>query len=110
MGKAMLEQLGYAVTARTSSLEALTTFQNQPNEFDVVITDQTMPSMTGVNLARQMLKIRPGLPIILCTGYSNLVNKEQAKNYGIRGFAMKPFSKKKIAVLLRQVLDEKLPS
>jgi CheY-like chemotaxis protein len=110
MGKAMLEQLGYAVTARTSSLEALTTFQNQPNEFDVVITDQTMPSMTGVNLAQQMLKIRPGLPIILCTGYSNLINKEQAKNYGIKGFAMKPFSKKKIAVLLRQVLDKKLPS
>ncbi len=110
MGKAMLEQLGYAVTARTSSLEALTTFQNQPNEFDVVITDQTMPSMTGVDLARQMLKIRPGLPIILCTGYSNLINKDQAKKYGIKGFAMKPFSKKKIAVLLRQVLDEKLPS
>jgi DNA-binding NtrC family response regulator len=66
--------------------------------------------MTGVNLAQQMLKIRPGLPIILCTGYSNLINQDKAKNYGIKGFAMKPFSKNKIAVLLRQVLDEKLPS
>jgi len=110
MGKTMLEQLGYAVTVRTSSLEALATFQCQPNDFDAVITDQTMPAMTGLNLARQMLKIRPSLPIILCTGYSNLINQDKAKNYGIKGFAMKPFSKNKIAVLLRQVLDEKLPS
>ena len=91
---------------RTSSLEALATFQNQPDRFDAVITDQTMPGMTGIDLARRMLQIRPDLPIILCTGYSNLVNEEQAKTYGIKGFAMKPLTMKEIATLLRKVLDQ----
>ena len=75
MGQAMLEQLGYEVTIRTSSLEALTTFQNQSDQFDVVITDQTMPGMTGMDLARQMLRIRPDIPIILCTGYSTVISE-----------------------------------
>ena len=105
MGRTMLERLGYEVTVRTSSLEALATFQNEPDRFDAVITDQTMPGMTGVDLARRMLQIRPDLPIILCTGYSNLVNEEQAKSYGIKGFAMKPLTKKEVATLLRTVLD-----
>ena len=105
MGRTMLERLGYEVTVRTSSLEALATFQNEPDRFDAVITDQTMPGMTGVDLARRMLQIRPNLPIILCTGYSNLVNEEQAKSYGIKGFAMKPLTKKEVALLLREVLD-----
>jgi YesN/AraC family two-component response regulator len=82
------------VTAHTSSLVALNAFQNEPDRFDVVITDQTMPGMTGVDLAQRMLQIRPDLPIILCTGYSNLVNEAQAKACGIKGFAMKPLTKK----------------
>jgi CheY-like chemotaxis protein len=105
MGEIMLERLGYKVTVRTSSLEALTTFQNQPDQFDVVITDQTMPGLTGVELSRRMLRIRPEIPIILCTGYSNLVNEEQAKALGIKGFIMKPMTKREIAQLLREVLD-----
>ncbi|WP_319586422.1 response regulator [uncultured Desulfobulbus sp.] len=105
MGQAMLERLGYEVTVRTGSLEALATFQNEPHRFDVVITDQTMPGMTGLDLARRMLQIRPDLPIILCTGYSNLVTAEQATRYGIKGFAMKPLAKKELATLLRTVLD-----
>jgi CheY-like chemotaxis protein len=105
MGQTMLERLGYSVTIRTSSLAALTTFQNDPHRFDAVITDQTMPGMTGLDLARRMLQIRPELPIILCTGYSNLIDEAQAKAYGIKGFAMKPLTKKDIAALLHAVLD-----
>lgn len=106
LGKTMLERLGYEVTIRSSSLDALVTFQNQPDRFDVVITDQTMPGMTGLDLARRMLQIRPGLPIILCTGFSTLVNEEQAKMYGIKGFTMKPIAKQDIAILIRKVLGD----
>jgi two-component system CheB/CheR fusion protein len=105
MGKIMLERLGYKVTVRTSSVEALATFQNQPDQFDAVITDQTMPGLTGVELARRMLRIRPDIPLILCTGYSNLVNEEQAKAIGIKGFIMKPMTKRDIAQMLRAVLE-----
>ncbi len=104
MGKSMLERLGYRVTVRSSSLEALTTFQNQPEKFDLVITDQTMPGMTGSDLARRILQIRPFMPIILCTGYSSLISEEKAKSFGIKGFAMKPLARKSISVLIREVL------
>jgi CheY-like chemotaxis protein len=73
----MLERLGYRVTTRTSSIEALTTFRNQPESFDLMITDQTMPGLTGVDLARLRLQIRPDLPIILCTGYSTLMSYDR---------------------------------
>jgi len=106
LGKTMLERLGYDVTIRTSSLEALAIFQKQPERFDAVITDQTMSDLTGMDLARQILQIRPDIPIILCTGYSTLISEEQAKVQGVKGFAMKPLSKNEIATLLRKVLDE----
>ena len=106
MGKVMLEHLGYEVTIRTSSLEALSDFQNHPHLFDAVITDMTMPGMTGIELARGMLQLRPDLPIILCTGYSALISEEMAKAEGIKGFIMKPFTQVVIAALLRTVLDE----
>jgi len=105
MGKNMLERLGYHVTVRTSSLEALETFQNQPDQFDVVITDQTMPGMTGFDLARRMLQIRPDIPIILCTGYSSIISEEKAKSIGVREFALKPVGKRDIAMLIRKVLN-----
>jgi PAS domain S-box-containing protein len=104
MGKIMLERLGYLVTVRGSSLEALNTFENQPDQFDLVITDQTMPGMTGIDMARRMLQIRPGMPIILCTGYSSLISEDKAKSFGIKGFANKPLAKKDIAMLIRKVL------
>ncbi len=107
MGKDMLERLGYRVTVRKCSLEALETFQNQPDKFDLVITDQTMPGMAGIDLARRMLQIRPDIPIILCTGYSSVVSEEKAKFIGIREFALKPLSKKNIAELIRKVLGDK---
>ena len=105
MGKSMLERLGYHVITRTNSMEALTTFQNQPDAFDLIITDQTMPDMTGSDLARRMLQIRPEMPIILCTGYSSLISEEKARSFGIKGFALKPLAKKDIALLIRKVLD-----
>jgi len=105
LGKSMLERLGYQVTVHSNSLEALTTFQNQPDKFDLVITDQTMPGMTGSDLARCILQIRPFMPIILCTGYSSIITKEKAKSLGIKGFALKPLARKSIAVLIREVLD-----
>ena len=109
LGQKMLEGLGYKVTALTSSLKALAIFQNHPDLFDAIITDQTMPEMTGLELSKKILQIRPDIPIILCTGYSTLIDEEQAKTEGIKGFALKPLSKKVIATLLRQVLDVSLP-
>ncbi len=104
MGKDMLERLGYTVTVRSSSLDALASFQNNPDAFDVVITDQTMPGMTGSDLARRMLRIRSDIPIILCTGYSNLVDEATAKSFGVKEFAMKPLTRGTIAKLIRKVL------
>lgn len=108
MGRIMLERLGYKVTIRSSSIDALSTFQNHPDQFDAVITDQTMPGITGFDLARRILQIRPDIPIILCTGYSNLITEEQVKKIGIKGFIMKPMSRKDISLLLREVLDRKI--
>ena len=107
MGKVVLERLGYEVVVQTSSLAALDTFQEEPNRFDAVITDQTMPGMTGIDLAEKMMRIRPDIPIILCTGFSSVINEEQAKSEGIRAFVMKPLSQKRIATILRGVLDQK---
>lgn len=109
MGKAMLERLGYRVTIVKDSVAAISAFRNRPDEFDLVITDQTMPGMTGIDLARRILEIRPGMPIILCTGYSTLVSEEKASSLGIKGFALKPLTKKEIAALIRKVLDKDKP-
>jgi signal transduction histidine kinase/CheY-like chemotaxis protein len=105
MGTIMFERLGYQVTMRTNSSEALKTFQDQPEAFDLVVTDQTMPGITGIDLARRMLQIRPELQIILCTGFSSLISEEKVKSYGIKGFALKPLAKKDIALLIRKILD-----
>ena len=105
MSRKMFERMGYRVTPKTNSLEALSTFMNQPDSFDLVITDQTMPIMTGMDLARRMLQVRPELPIILCTGYSSLISEEKAKSIGIKGFAFKPISKKDIGNLVEKVLN-----
>ncbi len=106
LGRATLERLGYDVTVHTSSIEALSTFQNQPDRFDAVITDQTMPGMTGIDLARQILQINPNLPIILCTGYSSIISEEEVKALGIKGFILKPHTGNDLSILLRKVLDE----
>ncbi len=104
MGKDVLERLGYSVTVITKSPDALALFENDPDLFDVIITDQTMPGITGSELAQKILAIRPDIPIILCTGYSSLVDEDIAKKIGIKEFVMKPLNKVEIAKLLRKVL------
>jgi CheY-like chemotaxis protein len=107
LGKTMLERLGYQVTMSTSSAEALSLFEEHPGRFDILVTDQTMPGMTGFDLARKALHLRPDIPVILCTGYSNLVNEQAAQQAGIRGFIMKPLTKKGLAELLATVKNER---
>jgi CheY-like chemotaxis protein len=106
MGEDILAELGYEVTSRLSSKEALALLKIDPSRFDLVITDQTMPEMTGLELAKEILTIRPGLPIIMCTGFSYAVDADKARAAGIRAFAMKPLTKREIAKTIRKVLNE----
>ena len=106
MGKGLLEKAGYDVVSTTSSLEALDLVRHEPSRFDLIITDQTMPDLTGLMLAREVLTLRPDLPIILCTGYSHLVDGESARAAGIRAFVMKPLSKREITKAVRDALDD----
>jgi CheY-like chemotaxis protein len=106
MVQQMLERLGYHVTARTSSVEALEAFRAQPDKFDLVITDLTMPNMTGTELTPKLVEIRPDIPIILCTGFSEVIAEEKAKAIGIREYLMKPVVQSEIAKSIRRVLDQ----
>jgi len=105
LGIEMLTRLGYRVTALTDSREALARFRDDPEAFDLVITDMTMPHMTGDVLATEMIALRPNLPVILCTGYSERITEEKALGSGIKGFAMKPIIMEKLARLVRNVLE-----
>jgi two-component system, cell cycle sensor histidine kinase and response regulator CckA len=102
----ILQRLGYNVTVSTDSKKALAAFRKKPEKFDLVITDMTMPSMTGAELARELIKIRSDIPIILCTGYSQLITPEKSNAIGIQEFVMKPFSRSEIAEAIRKVLDK----
>ncbi len=104
MGKQLLEFLGYKVTTSTSSIEALELFKVQPDKFDLVITDLTMPNMTGDELAQKLMAIRPDIPVILCTGFSTKMTAEKTKKMGIRAFVLKPVIKQDIAETIRTVL------
>ena len=105
MANEMLSQLGYRVTALTSPHTALQRFMEEPDSFDLLITDQTMPYLTGMELSRKMLAIRKNLPIILVTGYSETVTPEHAKNIGIKEFIIKPVVEDQLARIIRQVLE-----
>ncbi len=105
MEEQMLERLGYTVTVRTGSIDALEAFKADPQAFDLVVTDMTMPNMTGVQLTAELKKIKPAIPVILCTGFSYQVNEEKSKALGIDGFVMKPVIMKEIAATIRKVLD-----
>jgi len=100
--------LGYQVVSRYSSIDALEAFRAQPEKFDLVITDQTMPKITGLQLAREIMVIRPDIPVILCTGFSDLVIEEEARVIGIKKFIMKPVVLREITEAVRQVLDNNL--
>jgi PAS domain S-box-containing protein len=105
IAKQMVEQLGYTVITRTSSLEALELFRAKPDAFDLVITDMTMPNMTGEELANELMFIRPDIPIILCTGFSRRVTEKKAKAMGIQAFILKPILRQELAETIRRVLD-----
>ena len=106
-GHAALTRLGYKVTSMTDSIEALKTFSADPSQFDLVVTDQTMPGLTGIQLARKLLALRRDIPIILFTGHSETVTPEEAQAAGIREFLVKPFGKQELAGAIRRVLDNK---
>jgi signal transduction histidine kinase/ActR/RegA family two-component response regulator len=106
MERQMLENLGYRVTARTDSQEALKVFAEHPHNFDLVITDMTMPYLTGDQLAQKMLDIEPNIPVILCTGFNEIITEEKALAMGIQKFVMKPIVKNDLATTIRTVLDQ----
>lgn len=106
-GEEMLTLLGYSVTAKTDAVDALETFSVNPNRYDVVVTDLSMPKMSGIELSRAFLKIRPDTPIILCTGYSGHLAPEDAKEIGIREMLLKPVMNRDIAKLIRKIMDGK---
>jgi len=106
----LLESLGYTTSIRTSSIEALELFRTKPNDFDLVVTDMTMPNMTGDRLAIELMKIRPDIPVILCTGYSKKISDESASEMGIKAFVYKPIVKADLAKTVRKVLDEAMGS
>jgi CheY-like chemotaxis protein len=106
LGKQLLERLGYRVTICTSSVDALALFKCRPRDFDLVITDMTMPHMTGDILARKMMTIRPTLPVVICTGYSERITPELIDDLCIRGFVMKPLVRNELALAIRKALDE----
>lgn len=105
MAGEMLSNLGYAVTSMTSATEALELFKATPDSFDLVITDQAMPGMTGAELAAELLRIRPALPVILITGFSETFGEEEARQLGLRAFLMKPVSEAELARTIREALD-----
>jgi PAS domain S-box-containing protein len=102
----MLQHLGYKVTAVKDSRMAFKLFSENPSQFDLVIMDQTMPFMTGEDLGKKMMRLRPGIRAILCTGYNDLISEEKAMAMGFQGFIMKPFTVREGAELVRNVLDQ----
>jgi len=105
MEKRMLERLGYQVTSRISSIEALEAFRANPDKFDLVITDMAMPNMPGDKLSAALNKIRPDIPVLLCTGFSETMSEEKAASLGIKGFLLKPIVMKDLSQKIREVLD-----
>jgi PAS domain S-box-containing protein len=105
VGFKLLTMLGYSVTAITRAPQALEVFQADPAAFDIVFTDFTMPGLTGLELADEMHRIRPDIPVILCTGFSEKISEGAVRKKGIIGPVMKPLDKKKVATLVRSVLD-----
>ncbi len=102
----MLSSLGYRVRSYTDSLEALQAFESNPREFNLVLTDMTMPGITGQELARRVLQVRPELPVLLATGFSERINEDQAHRLGIRKFLYKPILREELAHALREALDD----
>lgn len=105
LGETLLSEMGYQVTTMTDSTEALELFAANADRIDLVITDQTMPNLTGKDLIQEIKQIRPDIPTILCTGYSSKINEEEAKELGINAFLMKPVGLSELQGIVRQLLD-----
>jgi len=107
LAKRMLQGLGYSVTVESSSLKALQIFKSDPDQFDLIVTDQTMPNMSGLELMAEILKVRPDIPVILCTGYSSKISEETAGKKGLSKYIVKPYDKKVLAEAIREVMNKK---
>ncbi|MCD4677969.1 MAG: response regulator, partial [Desulfobacula sp.] len=105
MEKQVLERLGYQVTSHTSSINALEAFLTNPDKFDLVITDMAMPNMAGDKLSAELVRIRPDIPVLLCTGFSETMSEEKAALLGIKGFLLKPIVMRDLSQNIRDVLD-----
>jgi len=103
----MMERLGYGVFSKNSSIEALEEFRREPEKFDLIITDQTMPKMTGMELIENLMRIRSDIPIILCTGFNEKITEDTTKRLGIGALISKPVRVKEIALTIREVLNQK---
>ena len=110
MERQMLERLGYEAFTRTGSVDALEAFKANPDQYDLIVTDMTMPNMTGLRLSQEIKKIRPDIPVIICTGYSDQIDDEKCKALGIEGFVMKPIVRREFAGTIREVLDKTVES
>jgi CheY-like chemotaxis protein len=105
MEKQMLERLGYHVASRTSSIEALEAFKVDPFKYDLVISDVAMPKLPGDKLSAELIRLRPDIPILLCTGFSQKITEEKMQVLGVRGLLMKPVLLMELAQKIRQILD-----
>ena len=105
LNRQRLERLGYQVETRTDPFEALALFRSHPERFDLVITDMTMPGLSGDGLAQELMKIKPDIPVLLCTGYSDRIDKEKAQKMGLAGYALKPLDLGELARIVRDLLD-----
>lgn len=103
----ILKRMGYRVEAKTSPTEALELFRSQPDQFDIVLTDMAMPQMTGATLSEKILAVRPDMPIIICTGYSDSVDEDKAKALGIAGFVLKPIQARELGKVIQNVLGDR---
>jgi CheY-like chemotaxis protein len=107
IGRNRLARLGYQVETKTNPIEALELFRSNPDNFDLIITDMSMPQMTGDHFVEEILKIRPDTPTILCTGFSEKMDEERAKEIGFSEYIDKPIDKRDFAIKIRSVLDRK---
>jgi len=109
LGSEMLKNLGYHIESFTNPIQAQKIFNRQPDQYDLVITDMTMPQMTGAQLSKNLLKIRKEIPIILCTGFSERISDDRAKKIGIKALEMKPLQMHELAATIRRILDGTIP-
>ena len=107
IGNQILKRLGYEVESTTNPVEALNLFRSKPDQFDLVITDLEMPKLTGDELVQEILKLRPHMPVIFSTGFSERINRQKAKEIGVAGYIEKPWGKRELARLILKMLDKK---